>query len=156
MGRKWKSTARANLGLPNANWAFFRLIMRGERISLHELTALRLDMTGERAQQPMPRSRKHASGSRDARGNIVASRSFKVRKRTLDVVEQEREHPEKPIEADTIEIQVKTKKRRRDNYIPDLLPFLHAPEMIEKAPQTVSNGLGNNDLPSSVRSPLEG
>jgi hypothetical protein len=124
--------------------------MRGERISLHELTALRVDMMGERARQPMPRSRKQVSGGRDSRGNVVATRAFKVRKRALDATKQETENQEESTEPDDTEGEPRKKRRRRDHYIPDLLPFLHPPGVAGETRQIVADSNGDEDLPSSV------
>jgi hypothetical protein len=129
--------------------------MRGERISLHELTALRVDLIGERSRKPMPRSRKQASGGRDSRGNLVATRAFKVRKRALDATDQETEHQQEPTEADDAEGGPKKKRRRRDHYIPDLLPFLHPRGVAEETTQIVADSNGGDGLPSSVGSTFD-
>lgn len=97
-----------------------------QRITLHDLTALRVGINGERVQAPMPRSRKQASATRiDERGNAVVARPFlKPRKRRLDL-EDERTNVADG-EADNGEEDDRAqKRRRRDHYIPDLLPFLH-------------------------------
>lgn len=125
--------------------------MRGERISVHELTALRVDVSGERGRQPMPRSRKQVSASRDIAGNVVAVRPFKRKRYTVDILSSGEAPGDTVEQADkTLEVKSRSKKRRRDSHIHGLLPFINPPEMRNETLRECSSTSCDDFLPSSV------
>lgn len=121
-----------------------------QRISVHDLTTLRIDVNGERKKPVTARSRKQASSDKlDARGNVVAARPFvKPHKHKLELGDEGLEL----LETLDHEYTGNKKRQKRNNYHPDLLPFLHPPT---GAAQLGVTKQAADTLPSSVGAGIE-
>jgi len=116
-----------------------------QRISLHDLTALRVDVNGERIMSLRHRSKKQVlSVGADVRGNVVALRPFvKLRKHQLELSEDQATLP--GMVAPDGERKGKRLKKYHD--YPVLLPFLHLPTSSGQFNETQN---ATDILPSSV------
>ena len=115
------------------------------RISLHDLTALRIDFNGERAKPAKARSRKQAlSTGLDARGNMVIARPFvRSHKHKLESGDERMEL----LEGMDHDYPRNRKRQKRNSYHPEPLPFLHPPT---SGSQFSATETGADTLPSSV------
>ncbi|KAG8846030.1 hypothetical protein FRB91_001244, partial [Serendipita sp. 411] len=120
------------------------------KISLHELTALQVDLNNRRT-KAMPQPFKQASGTRTRTGNFVSSRPFKIsrkRRMTPDDVDSSGEFLNRDeAQWEESEDRVPRKKRKKQHFPSDVLPFLHPPSPRRKATNRPINK--DDELPSS-------
>jgi hypothetical protein len=115
-----------------------------QRISLHDLTALRIDISGERAKPTKARSRKQASAGLDSRGNMVTVRPFvRSHKHKLESGDERMEL----LEGMDHDYPRNRKRQKINTSHPELLPFLHPPT---SGTQPSATETGADPLPSSV------
>lgn len=126
--------------------------MRGRRVTVHELAALQLDIRGERAISSSARHRKQATGRPDGRGNIVSSR-FSLARRKKRKSSSLGEETDEGIEAisqdNSDDSQPLRKRRKRETYFPEILPFLQELQ----SPSTGSDGLNHEDENDGAQQP---
>jgi hypothetical protein len=122
------------------------------KISLHELTSLQVDLSGQRVRHQIPRTTKKIPGSQDHLGNIINPRPFvNSRKRRREEIEESPASASDSVQTESDDRELgRRKKRRGDRYFPEVLPYLHPPGASNSAREDCLAGSANNGLPSSV------
>ncbi|CAG8576108.1 3042_t:CDS:2, partial [Acaulospora colombiana] len=124
--------------------------MKQKNISLHELTALQVNFSGERARHPIARTSKKISGNPDHLGNIINTRPFvNSRKRSRNQMEGSASASESIQAESEHEETSRRKKRRGDRYFPEVLPYLHPPAASDNTREGHFASYSGDSLPSS-------
>ncbi|PVF98964.1 hypothetical protein CPB86DRAFT_326106 [Serendipita vermifera] len=125
--------------------------MKRKNISLHELTALQVNFSGERARHPVSHTSKKIPGNPDHLGNIINSRPFvNSRKRRRQEMEEQPASASESIHAESDDGESsRRRKRQRDRYFPEVLPYLHPPGTSNGSREQHLTRYSGDGLPSS-------